>query len=57
MREPNCDEREARHRVRLKLRDYHQRTSNPIWRPIGNASYAALRQANMEGRVLFNDLT
>jgi hypothetical protein len=56
MRELKCDEREARRRVRLKMRDYHQRTGDPIWRPIGNAGYAALRQAIMEGRVLFNDL-
>jgi hypothetical protein len=56
MRELNCDEREARRRVRLKIRDYYQRTGDPMWKPIGSAGYAALRNAIMDGRVLFNDL-
>jgi hypothetical protein len=57
MDELNCDEREARRRVRLKIRDYYRRTKDPIWKPIGSAGYAALRQEIMAGRVLDNELT
>jgi hypothetical protein len=56
MREAHCTETEARRRVRLKLRDYYERTGDPIWRPVGNNGYAALRQAIMDGRVLDNEL-
>ena len=56
MREAKCTEAEARRRVRLKLRDYYERTGDPIWRPVGNAGYAALRQAIMDGQVLDNEL-
>lgn len=56
MRELECSEAAARRRVRLKLRDYFERTGDPIWKPVGNAGYARLRQAIMEGRVLDNEL-
>lgn len=56
MHELKCSEAEARRRVRLKLRDYYERTGDPIWRPVGNAAYTALRQAIMDGGVLDNEL-
>jgi hypothetical protein len=55
-RELHCAEAEARRRVRLKFRDYHQVTGDPIWQPRGSAGYATLRRAILEGHVLFNDL-
>lgn len=56
MREAKCTEAEARRRVRLKLRDYFERTGDPIWKPVGHAGYARLRQAIMDGQVLDNEL-
>lgn len=56
MRELNCSEPAARHKVRLKIADYYKLTGDPIWKPIGSAGYARLREAIMDGRVLFNDL-
>jgi hypothetical protein len=57
MRELGCSEAAARRRVRLKLRDYYTRTGDPIWKPLGDTGYAALRQAIMEGQALSNELS
>jgi len=46
----------ARHKVHAKIDDYYQHTGDPIWKPVGNHGYAALRRAIMDGRVLDNDL-
>jgi hypothetical protein len=56
MRELDCSEAEARRRVRLKLRDYFERTGDPIWKPVGHTGYTRLRQGIMNGDVLDNDL-
>jgi integrase len=52
----SSDNREARRRFRLELRDYFELTGNPLWRTVGSAGYAALRQAIKDGRVLDNEL-
>jgi hypothetical protein len=56
VRELDCDKTTARHLVHRKIREYHRRTGDPLWRPIGNRGYAQLRRAIMDGRVLDNDL-
>ena len=57
MRELRCTKTQARHLVHAKIADYHRRTGDPIWRPIGNRGYAQLRRGIMENRVLDNGLT
>jgi hypothetical protein len=56
MRERRCTKTVARHKVRKKIDDYYRRTSDPIWRPIGNRGHAQLRRATMAARVLDSDL-
>jgi hypothetical protein len=56
MRELRCSHAQARHKVRAKLNEYFQRTGDSVWLPHGNAGFAKLRHAIMEGKVLDNDL-
>ena len=49
MREAKCAEAVARRWVRLKRRDYFERTGDPIWRTLGHAGHAELRQAILDG--------
>ena len=56
MRELGCTRTVARHKVRAKIDDYHRRTGDPMWQPIGNREYAALRRTIMSGRSIDNEL-
>ncbi len=56
MRELNCDKTVARHKVRAKLKEYFERTGNPIWKPVGNHGHVQLRRAIMAGGVLDGQL-
>jgi len=56
MRELGCTKATARHKVHQKFDDYYRRTGHPIYRPIGNSSYAQLRRAILAGQVLDNEL-
>ncbi len=57
MRELGCTKAVARHKVKAKIEDVHRRTRDPLWKPIGNCGYAALRRTIMAGRSLDNELT
>ncbi|MGH2532376.1 MAG: hypothetical protein ACRDJW_08720 [Thermomicrobiales bacterium] len=56
MRELGCTKTQARHQVHAKIDEYFRRTGDPIWKPVGNRGYAALRRAIMDNRALNNDL-
>lgn len=57
MRELKCTQTIARHKVRAKIDEYYSRTGDPMWKPVGNRGYAALRRTIMAGRSLDNELT
>jgi len=56
MRELGCTKTVARHKVRDQNGEYYRRTGDPIWKPVGNREFAALRRRIMEGLVLDNEL-
>lgn len=56
MRQLGCTKAQARRLVHAKIREYLQRTGNPIWHSIGNRGCAARRRAIMENRALDNEL-
>ena len=56
MRELRCTKTHARHLVHQKIREYHRRTGNPLWKPFGNRGYAQLRRAIMDDRAFNHDL-
>lgn len=56
MRELGCTKTVARHKVRDRIDEYYRRTGDPIWKPIGNRGFAALRRQIMEGLMLDNEL-
>ncbi|MGI8476697.1 MAG: hypothetical protein ACR2OO_10040 [Thermomicrobiales bacterium] len=56
MREFDCTKTGARHKVREQIDEYYRRTGDPIWKPIGNRGFAALRRQIREGLMLDNEL-
>jgi hypothetical protein len=47
----------ARHQVRAKITDHFECIGQPIWRPVGNRGYGAMRRTFMAGQVLKKELT